>query len=136
MSDDQKEIRRYYDFSYLLFPAKPVSSTELLNLSTLLGMPTMKNLIVKSAVNAFVLASDIEVEKLVPGSVKEYASSEANIDRVTSGMLKLNMQDIAIDVMRGFIEQPGANRIYGHLLDFEISMLHRGVKSEPVRIKT
>lgn len=131
---DQKEVRRYYDFSSLLSPAPHLQQLETKLILMSLGDVGMHKLVTQTATNSLAICSDIAYGK---SRYLKFVGTEKEIDWSIREFSKLRSPDALAEAVRAnFILQPGSQTIYTHLFNFEIDMIKRKVKSEPLKIKS
>lgn len=133
--NDEKEIRRYYNFNYLLNPAPTLERSELEQFAYNLGEKTCKNVMIKSIVNSMLISNDIVYAKKPHGSVV-FNATELAIDIATRGLQEKNIPAIYKELVMAMATQPNVSELYGHLFDFEMDMLRRKTFSEPKKVKT
>jgi len=130
VSGSQKEIRRYYDFSRLLVPAKQPDHDFCTSIMMSLGDKGMRNLVTKTATHSFVMLNDI---KYNISKQSKFLATEKEMDNSNNTFSKLDADSLTEAVHMNFIFQPGSQQIYTLLFNFEIDMICRRVKSEPLR---
>lgn len=125
-----KEVRRYYDFSHLLAPAKALPYLEHAIFIDTLGEKQAVNLTAECLAQAAAIYTDIMYEKKL---TDKFLGTEEEMDRSLAFLRKLSMKDIWMYSTDNFALRPALGPIYSKLYWQEIQMMRKKSKTEPLR---
>lgn len=132
MWNDEREIRRYYDFSHILQVKETIGDRRVNPISPLLPEYIGARILANTIINTLLIRNDVDQGKKRNDAIYMLVSNPRMINQAFSELYKFSGADLISYVYRHFTT-PALNSIFDKLSSFEILLKKSGLPDDPKR---